>query len=106
MMLSTHADPSNMQDACHTNFIIDLAHRRVCDSVVEHRSAAFEGLRFDSSWGLRFFLCLTLVTRRKTPFPDNHKFHSKLVPSPLGYVSVEFHICLYNEVHGKKYQKS
>ena len=23
------ADPSSMQNACHTNFIIDLAHRRV-----------------------------------------------------------------------------
>ena len=23
------ADPSSMQDACHTNFVIDLAHRRV-----------------------------------------------------------------------------
>ena len=38
------------------NFVIDLAHRRVfCGSVVEHRSAVFEGLRFDSSWGLRSF---------------------------------------------------
>ena len=23
------ADPSGMQDACHMNFVIDLAHRRV-----------------------------------------------------------------------------
>ena len=23
------ADPSSMQDACHMNFVIDLAHRRV-----------------------------------------------------------------------------
>ena len=27
-----------------------------------------EGLRFDSSWGLRIFLCPTLVTRRKNIF--------------------------------------
>ena len=27
----------------------------LCGSVVEHRSAEFEGLRFDSSWGLRIF---------------------------------------------------
>ena len=40
------ADPSSMQDACHMNFVIELAQRRV--SVVEHR-------RFDSSWELRIF---------------------------------------------------
>ena len=49
------ADPSSMQDACHMNFVIDLAHRRVCGSVIEHRSAESEGLRFDSSWGYRMF---------------------------------------------------
>ena len=32
------------------------------------RDGKSEGLRFDSSWGLRFFLCPTLVTRRKTSF--------------------------------------
>ena len=31
------ADPCSMQDACHMNFVIDLAHFRVCSSVVEHR---------------------------------------------------------------------
>ena len=40
------ADPSSMQDACHMNFVIELAQRRV--SVVEHR-------RFNSSWELRIF---------------------------------------------------
>ena len=44
------ADPSSMQDACHMNFVIDLAHHSL-----EHRSAASEGPRFDSSWGLRIF---------------------------------------------------
>ena len=29
------ADPSSMQDTCHMNFVIDLAHLRVCGSVVE-----------------------------------------------------------------------
>ena len=38
------ADPSSMQDACHMNFVIDLAHHSL-----EHRSAASEGPRFDSS---------------------------------------------------------
>ena len=49
------ADPSSMQDACHMNFVIDLAHRSLCGSVVEHRSVESEGLRFDSLWGLRIF---------------------------------------------------
>ena len=49
------ADPSSMQDACHMNFVIDLAHRRVCGSVVEHRSAESEGLRFVSSWEFIIF---------------------------------------------------
>ena len=35
------------------NFVIDPAHRGV--SVVEHRSAESEGLRFDSLWGLGIF---------------------------------------------------
>ena len=48
-------DPSSMQDACHMNFVIDLVHRGLCGSMVEHRSADSESLRFDSSWGLRFF---------------------------------------------------
>ena len=48
-------DPSSMQDACHMNFVIDLAYREVSGSVVEHRNAESEGLRFDSSWGLRNF---------------------------------------------------
>ena len=34
------ADPSSMQDACHMNFVIDLAHHSL-----EHRSAASEGPR-------------------------------------------------------------
>ena len=50
------ADLSSMQDACHMNFVIDLAHRRVSVAQsLEHRSAESEGLRFDSSWGLRIF---------------------------------------------------
>ena len=45
----------SMQDARHMNFVIDLVHRRVCFSVVEHRSAESKGLRFVSSWRLRIF---------------------------------------------------
>ena len=50
------ADPSSMQDACHMNFVIDLAHRGVSVAQwLEHRNAESEGLRFDTSWGLRIF---------------------------------------------------
>ena len=45
----------SMQDARHMNFVIDFVHRRVCFSVVEHRSAESKGLRFVSSWRLRIF---------------------------------------------------
>ena len=45
-----------MQDACHINFVIDLAHRGVSVAQrLEYRSAECEDLRFDSSWGLRTF---------------------------------------------------
>ena len=38
------ADPNSSQDACHMNFIIDLAHRRVSVAQwLEHRSAESEG---------------------------------------------------------------
>ena len=60
------ADPSSLQDACHMNFVINLAHRGVSVAQwLEHRSAESEGLRFDTSWVLRIFLCPTLVTRQK-----------------------------------------
>ena len=52
----TFFDPSSMQAACHMNFALDLAHRGVpVAQWLEHRSAESEGLRFDSSWGLRIF---------------------------------------------------
>ena len=45
-----------MQDACHMNFVIDLARRGVSVAQwLEHRSAECEDLRFNSSWGLRIF---------------------------------------------------
>ena len=40
--------------------------RSLCGSVIEHRSAASEGLRFDSSWGLRIFSLSH--ARQKTSF--------------------------------------
>ena len=66
---STIGDPSSMWDACHMNFVIDLAHRRVSVALWQ----SIDGLRLDSSWGLRiFFFCPTLVTRRKISFSKNH----------------------------------
>ena len=47
---------SGIQDACHMNFVIDLAHRGVSVAQwLEHRNAESKGLRFDTSWGLRIF---------------------------------------------------
>ena len=64
-----HTDRSSMQDACHMNFVIDLAHRGV--SVARWWSI---GARNPKVWGSilhrdsKFFLCPTLVTRRRTYF--------------------------------------
>ena len=44
------ASPSSMQDACHMNLATEA-----CGLVVQHRNAESEGLRFDSSWGIRIF---------------------------------------------------
>ena len=48
-------DPSSMHDVCHINFVIDLAHRSLCGSVVEHHSAESEELRLNCSWELKIF---------------------------------------------------
>ena len=65
------ADPSSMLDACHTNFVIDLAHRGVSVARCRASEHRIQSLRFDSLWGLRifsffFFICPTLVSRWKT----------------------------------------
>ena len=54
------ADLSCMQDACHMNFVIDLAHLSV--------SAAPEVLGWIPHGDSELFFCPTLVTRRKTSF--------------------------------------
>ena len=62
--------PRSCQDE-KTYFFISLLYffTKFIVSVAQHRSAESEGLRFDSSKGLSFFfLCLTLVTRRKNIF--------------------------------------
>ena len=61
-----------MQDTCDMNFVIDLAHRGVyVAQFLEHRSAESEGLRFDSSWGLRIFSLSHAWQDEKTSFFNN-----------------------------------
>ena len=66
IVLSTLLIQGSMQDACHMNFVTDLAHRGV--SVAQWLSI---GARNPKVWGSiphgnwEFFLCPTLVTRRK-----------------------------------------
>ena len=49
------ADPNSMQDGYHELRNRPRSLESLCGSVVEHRSAESEGLRFDSLWGLRIF---------------------------------------------------
>ena len=72
------ADFSSMQDACHVNFVIDLAHREVSVAQsLEHRSAESEGLRFDSSWGLRIFSLSYARDKTKKHLPYINIYFSK-----------------------------
>ena len=71
------ADPSCMQGASHMNFVVHFAHRRV-SAVPQWLSI---GARNSWVWGLiphgnsEFFLCLMLVTRRKTSFSISYPSH-------------------------------
>ena len=67
------ADPSSMLDACHTNFVIDLAHHGVSVAwcrALEHRIRRSEVgfLVRTQNFFIFFFICPTLVSRRKTSF--------------------------------------
>ena len=74
IVLSTLLIQGSMQDACHMNFVTDLAHRGV--SVAQWLSI---GARNPMVWGSiphgnwEFFLCPTLVTRRKKKTFSNEK---------------------------------
>ena len=57
--------------------------RSLCGSVIEHRSAESEGLRFDSSWGLRIFSLSH--ARQKTSFSISLP-SSKLTISPISTI--------------------
>ena len=54
MILSTLLILAVCRTCVILNFIIDL-HCSLCGSMIEHWSRESEGLRFDSSWGLRIF---------------------------------------------------
>ena len=61
------SDPNSMQYAGHVSFELfnrPRSPKSLCGSVVEQS----EGLRFDSSQGLRIFLCPTLVTKQGNIF--------------------------------------
>ena len=61
----------------------------LCGSVVEHRSAESEGLRFDSSWGLRIFsLSHARDKTKKTSFFMLQLF--KDFPRDIAFGSVGF----------------
>ena len=64
------------------NFVIDLALRGVSvDQWLEHRSAESEGLRFDSSWGLRiFFLSHASDKTKKTSFSISSGYRAQSLP--------------------------
>ena len=62
------ADPSSMQEACHMNFVIDLAHCGVSMfQWLEHLSAKSQGLRFNSTWGLKSFSLSHACDEMKKP---------------------------------------
>ena len=63
------------------NFVIDLADRRVCCSVVEHWSMESKGLRFDSSWGQRIFSLSHVRDKTKNIFLIS--FQAQNLPSLL-----------------------
>ena len=70
--------------------------------MVEHRSAESEGLEFNSFWGLRIFLCPTLVTRRKTSFSislPSSKLTISLILFTYGFVDKLFCDFLSNQAN-------
>ena len=80
------ADPSSLQDACHMNFAIDLAHCILCSSVVEHRIPHQDS---------EIFLCPMHVTRRKTSFS---KYLFATVPLFLViFISAHFFFMRYRD---------
>ena len=65
------ADPRSVQDACHMNFVKDLAHCSLCGSVVEHWRVESKGLRFDSSFLKLIFSWVLFFTIKYHDSPQN-----------------------------------
>ena len=105
------ADPSSIQDACHINFIIDLAHRRVSVAQwLEHRSAEYEG--FSKGTQNFFFvprswqdIFLYFFTELKTYHPSYFYLHLffyrcfELIQKK--YIETSFHFPFPNENNNK-----
>ena len=81
------ADPSSMQDACHMNFVKDLAHRRVSVAQwLEHRSAESEGL----SEGTQNFFFVPRSWQ-----DENTSFSISLLSSKLTISRISIYISFY-----------
>ena len=84
-----------MQDVCHMNFVIDLAHCSLYGSVVEHWSMESEGLRFNSLWGLRIFFfvpCLWQDEKHLSLF----LYWAQNLTSLLFYMQNYFLLCIFH----------
>ena len=78
------ADTNSMQDAGHMNFTIDLAHRGVFVAQwLEHLRAESEGLKFDSSWGLRIFSLSHARDKTKKKYLSLFLYRAQNLPSLL-----------------------
>ena len=82
--LWTHADPSSVQDG--VSCIWELHNRsrlrwNLCGSVVAHRSAESEGLRFDSLWRLRIFFSVPRSWQDEKSFSTSNNVSDNLKES-------------------------
>ena len=93
------ADPSSIQDACHMNFIIDLAHRRVSVAQwLEHRSTESEGF---SKGTQNFFFVPRSWQDEKTSISLPSSNHLKPYHPSYFYLHLFFYRCF--ELIQKKY---
>ena len=95
------ADPSSIQDACHMNFIIDLAHRRVSVAQwLEHRSTESEGF---SKGTQNFFFVLRSWQDEKTSFSISLPSSNHLKPYHPSYFYLHLFFYRCFELIQKKY---
>ena len=88
------------------NFVTDFAHRSLCGSVVEHRSAESEGLRFYSSWGLRIFSLSHTHDKTKNIFVNSllslkhifyYQYYHNYWNNIMKLISNDYNIILYHK---------